>query len=162
MMIEGGTLGFLGVWGVIYTWGSVVTRWILSVHIGAALSWCHFTCVETNGYGGGELGYDDRKGYGWAFGCRGSCIHLQKCSGAMDMECTRRRCTFLASLDSGRRSRRMGRRMGTEEVQSMSHMTFRFIYLRQMLRHDTTFQFNFFEANVEKNVATFIPMATYE
>ena len=42
----------------------------------------------------------------------------------------------------------------------MSHMTFQFIYLRQMLRHDTTFQFNFFEANVEKNVATSIPMAS--
>ena len=41
----------------------------------------------------------------------------------------------------------------------MSHTTFQFIYLRQMLRHDTTFQFNFFEANVEKNVATSIPMA---
>ena len=46
MMIEGGTLGFLGVWGVIYTWGSVVTRWILSVHIGVALSWRHWTCAH--------------------------------------------------------------------------------------------------------------------
>ena len=61
--------------------------------------------------------------------------------------------------------RALGRSLGCQEQigtvkQSMSHMTFQFIYLRQMLRHDTTFQFNFFEANVEKNVATSIPMAS--
>ena len=44
MMIGGGTLGFLGVGGVAYTRGSVGTRWILSVHIGFALSWRHWTC----------------------------------------------------------------------------------------------------------------------
>ena len=47
MMIGGGTLGVLGVGGVAYTRGSVGTRWILSVHIGVALSWRHWTCVET-------------------------------------------------------------------------------------------------------------------
>ena len=78
----------------------------------------------------------------------------------MDIECTHRRCTFVASLDL----RELGRSLGCQEQigtvkQSMSHMAFQFIYLRQMLRHDTTFQFNFFEANVEKNVATSIPMA---
>ena len=62
MMIGGGTLGFLGVRGVAYTRGSVGTRWIWSAHIGVALSWRHWACVETNGYGGGEQGYDDR---GW-------------------------------------------------------------------------------------------------
>ena len=56
MMIGGGTLGVLGVGGVAYTRGSVGTRWILSVHIGVALSWRHWPCVETkarnetNGY----------------------------------------------------------------------------------------------------------------
>ena len=42
MMIGGGTLGFLGVRGVAYTRGSVGTRWILSAHIGVALSWRHW------------------------------------------------------------------------------------------------------------------------
>ena len=46
MMIGGGTLGVLGVGGVAYTWGSVGTRWILSVHIGVALSWRHWTCAH--------------------------------------------------------------------------------------------------------------------
>ena len=49
--------------------------------------------------GGGELGYDGRGGYGWVFGCGESCIHLGKCSEAMDIECTHRRCTFVVSLD---------------------------------------------------------------
>ena len=72
---------------------------MLSAHVGVALSWRHWTCVETNGYGGGELGYDDRGWYPWVFGCGGSCIHSGKCRDAMDMECTHRRCTFVASLD---------------------------------------------------------------
>ena len=52
-----------------------------------------------NGYGGGELGYDDRGWHPWGFGCGGSCIHLGKCRDAMDIERTHRRCTFVASLD---------------------------------------------------------------
>ena len=60
MMIGGGTLVFSGFGGVEYTRGSVGTRWILSVHISVALSWRHWACVETNGYGGGEQGYYDR------------------------------------------------------------------------------------------------------
>ena len=46
MMIGGGTLGFSGFGGVAYTRGSVGTRWIWSAHIGVALSWRHWTCVD--------------------------------------------------------------------------------------------------------------------
>ena len=61
MMVGGGTAGFSGVGRVVYTWGSVVTRWILSVHIGVALSWCHWTCLRRDEWGGGgELGHDGR------------------------------------------------------------------------------------------------------
>ena len=41
IMIGGGTLVFLGVVGVVYTWESVGTRWMWSAHIGVALSWRH-------------------------------------------------------------------------------------------------------------------------
>ena len=85
--------------GVAYTRGSVGTRWIWSAHIGVALSWRHWACVETNGYGGGEQGYDDRGWYPCVFWFRGSCIHSGKCRDAMDIERTHRRCTFVASLD---------------------------------------------------------------
>ena len=47
---------------------------------------------------GGEQGYHDRGWYTCIFGCGGSCIHLGKCRDAMDVECTHRRCTFVASL----------------------------------------------------------------
>ena len=35
----------------------------------------------------------------WSYICGGSHIHLGKCSDAMDIERTHRRCTFVASLD---------------------------------------------------------------
>ena len=56
IMIGGGTLVFLGVVGVVYTWGSVGTRWMWSAHVGVALSWLHWTRVETNG-GMGTVSY---------------------------------------------------------------------------------------------------------
>ena len=93
MMIGGGTLGFLGFGGVAYTWGSVVKRWILNEHISVARPRRHWTRVERMGQwvGGGELGYDGRGWYDRVLGCGESCIHLGKCSDAMDIECTHRR-----------------------------------------------------------------------
>ena len=46
MMVGGGAVGFSGVGRVVYTWGSVVKRWILSVHIGVARPRRHWTRVS--------------------------------------------------------------------------------------------------------------------
>ena len=55
IMIGGGTLVFLGVVGVVYTWGSVGTRWMWSAHIGVALSWRHSLDLRRDKWvGGGE------------------------------------------------------------------------------------------------------------
>ena len=47
---RGGTAGFLCVGEVAYTCGSAVRRWMLSAHVGVALSWLHWTRVERDKY----------------------------------------------------------------------------------------------------------------